>query len=262
MHRIRVIAIIIVAAMIGFYMRSEQVDAAGKPSGGLYPDLRTVVPQHVEIMNQQQHSYLRFSNGVANTGDGPLRLRPENHITDTSAVTNGIQEILDANGNKVYEQVVSQFAFHPAHNHWHIADVALFSVHAGSPTGPIVGSTSTKITSCLIDWYKLDDNAPRPERTYWDCYTSYQGISVGWVDQYHMSLEGQELDITAIPSGRYYFVSTANPLNHFLEKDYTNNTAWVGFDLVNDNKGNAKLTIVDHSPCSTPGLCGDTAPNR
>ena len=49
------------------------------------------------------------------------------------------------------------FAFHPAHNHWHIGDVALFEVRKGSPTGPIVGGNSIKTTFCLIDWYKLDD---------------------------------------------------------------------------------------------------------
>ena len=50
---------------------------AAKPSGGgLYPDLRTVVPLHLSIMNQQQHDILRFSNGIANTGTGPGRSAP------------------------------------------------------------------------------------------------------------------------------------------------------------------------------------------
>ena len=55
---------------------------AGKPGGGgasttLYPDLRTVVPAHLNFVNQQQNEYLRFSNGIANTGGGPWALRPE-----------------------------------------------------------------------------------------------------------------------------------------------------------------------------------------
>ena len=47
---------------------------AGKPpapSTALYPDLRTVVPTHLNFVNQQQNEYLRFSNGIANTGGGP-----------------------------------------------------------------------------------------------------------------------------------------------------------------------------------------------
>ena len=42
-----------------------------------------------KIMNQQQRDILRFSNGIANTGDGPWALRPDFQPT----VTNAIQEI-------------------------------------------------------------------------------------------------------------------------------------------------------------------------
>ena len=100
---------------------------------GLLPDLRTVVPAHMQIVNQQQRDLLRFSNGIANTGAGPLALRPET----VGLVTNGIQEIRDVNGNVVSERLASQYEFHPAHNHWHLGDVALFEVRRGSPTGPV-----------------------------------------------------------------------------------------------------------------------------
>jgi hypothetical protein len=62
--------------------------------------------------------------------------------------------------------------FHPAHNHWHIGDVALFEVRQGGPTGPIVGGNSIKTTFCLIDWYQLDGNSNTAERTFFDCETS------------------------------------------------------------------------------------------
>jgi hypothetical protein len=57
-------AVLIPAALSG---------AAPKPAPsdpGLLPDIRTVVPRHLGIQNQQQHDYLRFSNGIANTGAG------------------------------------------------------------------------------------------------------------------------------------------------------------------------------------------------
>jgi hypothetical protein len=88
------------------------------------------------------------------------------------------------------------------------------------------------------------------------------GISPGWVDQYHQSLEDQKLDITGAEPGRYYLVSTANYAGTYLEADYTNNTAWQGFDLTRDSKGNPKIALAGHSPCETPGLCGVGAPNR
>lgn len=229
------------------------------PTGpALYPDLRTVVPAHLQIVNQQQRTILRFSNGIANTGAGPWRLRPDFQPT----VTNAIQEILDANGNIVSESLVSTFEFHPAHNHWHIGDVALFEIRAGSPTGPIVGSNSIKVTFCLLDSYRLDGNSPTSQRGYWDCYTSYQGISAGWVDQYHQATEGQQLDLTGVAPGRYYLVSTSNPAKIFIETNLNNNTAWQSFDLSYDSTGNAKITLVDRSPCDSPRMCGEDIPNR
>jgi hypothetical protein len=136
-------------------------------------------------------------------------------------------------------------------------------VRKGSPTGPIVGGNSIKTTFCLIDWYKLDDNSPTAERVFFDCYTSFQGISTGWVDQYHQSTSGQQLDMTGVPEADdYYLVSTSNYAQVFTESDYTNNTAWVKFRLYKDSKGNRKIEVTGHSPCESPGMCGERSTNR
>ena len=228
--------------------------------GGLLPELRTVVPQHLQLVNDHQLEVLRFSNAFANIGQGPWRMSPVFPLVG-GGTQDAIQQILDSSGRVVCEKVVSQFVFHPEHNHWHINNVALFEVRAASPDGPLVGSRF-KVTFCLIDWYRLDDNSPTAERTYFDCNGAYQGISPGWADQYHQSTEGQQLDITSAPPGVYYLLSTVNFLGNFLEKDTSNNRAWVSFELTRDSSGNAKISIIGHSPCETPGLCGETGPNR
>ena len=243
----------------------------------LYPDLRTVVPTHLNLVNAHQQEILRFSNGIANTGGGPWALRPHPALGTAPTVT-AMQEIR-SNGSYykcgeqpkqvtecydvLAEYPTSVFAYHETHNHWHIDDVAVFEVRKGSPTGPIVGNNRIKTTFCLIDWYKLDDNSPTKERVFFDCYTSYQGISVGWVDQYHQSTDGQQVNLTGIPDADdYYLVSTTNADRVFLEQDYTNNTAWVRFRLSSDSKGNRKVTVLESSPCDTPGLCGENSTNR
>src|SRR5687767_15227836 len=123
---------------------------AGRGGGGtttdltaLYPDLRTVVPTHLNLVNQQQNEYLRFSNGIANTGAGPWALRPDPALSDASTEVSAVQEFRDSGAlykcgeqpkqvtscyNVVSEKVAGTFEFHPAHNHWHIGDVALFEV--------------------------------------------------------------------------------------------------------------------------------------
>jgi hypothetical protein len=266
-------ALIIVAAALAAGGGGRSTDL--KP---LYPDLRTVVPKHLNLVNEHQREILRFTNGIANTGGGPWALRPHPPVAQATDTVTAMQEIRSNNAyykcgeqpkqvtdcyTVLAEYPTSTFAFHPAHNHWHIGDVALFEVRKGSPNGPIVGSNSIKTTFCLIDWVKLDDNSPTTEKVFFDCYTSYQGISVGWVDQYHQSTDGQQVDLTGVPNATdYYLVSTANAEGVFLEQDYTNNQAWVKFTLSSDSKGNRKVTVTATSPCSSPGLCGEQPTNK
>jgi hypothetical protein len=248
------------------------------PPAGLLPDLQTVVPRHLQLVNQQQREFLRFANGIANTGAGTWALRPDPPVAEATTTTTAVQEFRDKNTfykcgeqpkqvtecyNVVSERPAGTFEFHPQHNHWHLGNVALFEVRKGSPTGPVVGGISVKTTFCLIDWYKLEGNSPTGDRIFFDCETSYQGITPGWVDQYHQSLDGQELDITGVPNATdYYLVSTANYAQTYVESNYTNNTAWVKFTLSGASGGNRKVTVTANSPCATPGLCGINAPNR
>lgn len=251
--------LIYVIISFGIVFGLSQLSTVNANEVGLYPDLQTVVPDHLQLVNAHQREILRFSNGIANTGDGDWRLRPDFQPTDTVA----IQEILDANGSIVDEQETSIYEFHPEHNHWHLADIALFEVRKDSPTGNVVGENSIKVTFCLIDWYKLVGNSPKTERTYFDCETSYQGISPGWVDQYHQATFGQQLDITGAEEGTYYLVSTSNPDGLYLESDYDNNTAWTEFVLTRDSKGNPKIEVTGHSECEQgSGMCGENSPNR
>ena len=269
-----------VTTIAAFFLTTSSLRAAkpGTASTGLLPDLRTVVPAHLNLVNEHQSEILRFANGIANTGPGPWAMRPDPPLSEATTVVSAVQEFRDSNAlykcgeqpkqvtacyNVVSEKVAGTFEFHPAHNHWHIGNVALFEVRKGSPTGPIVGGNSIKTTFCLIDWYKLDDNAPASERTFFDCYNSFQGIQSGWVDQYHQATVGQQVDLTGIPNADDYFlVSTANYAGTFTETDLTNNTAWVRFRLYQDSKGNRKVQVTGHSPCSSPGLCGERATNR
>jgi hypothetical protein len=250
------------------WLSATAIGGKTPPAGtALYPDLQTAVPHKFTVQNNQQHEYLRFANLIANTGKGDLRLHPESNVT--TGITTGWQDLLDAAGNVVSSQPVSEFVFHPAHNHWHITDVALFELRVardsgmGGNYGAVYANQSIKTTFCLIDWVKLEGNSPTGERKYWDCNPdALQGISAGWGDQYHHQLEGQELEFTGAKPGVYYLVSIANPDGTFFETNTTNNTAWTSVRITRDSQGNAKVTKVSNSPCSTPRMCGEDLPNR
>ena len=244
-------------------------------AAGRLPDIRTVVPQQLNLVNEHKREILRVSNLIANTGAGPWRLRPEFPLTATDTRQKAIQQVLDSensSGAVVCEEQVSDFVYHPTHRHWHTDGIALFEVRAGSPTGEVFvndrGSrNSIKTTFCLIDWVKLlgsSTSGKGTTRTYFDCFGPFHGVSVGWTDQYHHATDGQDLDITGVEHGKEYFlVSVTNADGVFFETDKTNNTAWQGFRVSRDSKGNPKITLTTHSACEPgTGLCGEQTANR
>jgi hypothetical protein len=228
-----------------------QVSAAVE---GLLPDLRTVVPQDLRrVVNARGREILRFTNSIANTGRGPFHVVPRYNARE--GTQDAIQWVFDASGTVVQRKVVSQYGYHSAHDHWHIAGVALYQVRSGSLTGPIVGNASKKTTFCLIDISRLAGFSNPAPQTYTECNAGAQGISRGWVDEYGYWLAGQGLDITGAPLGVYYLVSKANPAGKFIEARYSNNRAWVKFEIRRNALGHRTIRILGHSSC-TGGLCG------
>lgn len=283
--------VFVTLASLAVALAAVQVSfAGGKPPpapadpcpGGLEPNLQAIVPHHLQIQNTQQREYLRLDNGIANVGAGPWHLRPETAPSGDGGTTTAIQEIWSTAGGasdpasrRICSFRTTQFEFHPAHNHWHIGSVALFAVRRaaddgrGGSFGPVFRNDrdvaqSFKTTFCLIDWIKIEANSKTPERTFWACDRTapFQGVSVGWIDQYHHSLEGQEVDLTGAPVGVYYLTVHVNDDRVFVESNYTDNLSWVSFRLTRDSNGNPKIALVSHSPCSLPNMCGEALPNR
>ena len=245
--------------------------------GGRLPDIRTVVPQHLNFVNEHQREVLRFTNLIANTGDGPWRLRPDFPLAGSDETTpqRAFQQVLDSRdstGRVVCERLASEFTYHPTHRHWHSTGVALFEVRVGAPNGALFVNdrgdpTQVKTTFCLIDWVKLvgsSNSGKNTARTYFDCAGAYHGVSVDWADQYRHSVDDQDLDITGIKAGvPYFLVSTSNSGPNFLEKNYANNRAWQEFTVTRDSRGNPKLVLGGHSQCEKgTGLCGEQTANR
>ena len=72
-------------------------DAGSTDLRAHYPDLRTVVPSHLQLVNEHQRETLRFSNGIANTGPGPWAMRPDPPVADATLTTTAVQEIRSSN---------------------------------------------------------------------------------------------------------------------------------------------------------------------
>ena len=229
---------------------------AGDP---LYPDIVEQI-SHIQIQNEHKREMLRFSTIHINVGDGPLQIRGGGQVASCTIdgvsypqCTIATQEILDSSGNIVQTNPAGTALFHPQHNHWHQNAVVNYELRPGSLEGKAI-ATGQKVTFCMVDNDKTDLIQKHNKRTYFECNSELQGISVGWSDSYHQSTQGQELDITGAPEGVYYLTHYADPDNHWLETNENNNFAWVKL-LLSRQGANPKMTILDRSPCSG-AACG------
>jgi hypothetical protein len=213
-----------------------------------YPDLITRPPYSIRLVTGKAAGTARrlfFANTIGNIGDGPLELRAENDAT--TGLTNAYQEIYTHTGplgskgsgqiTMVSSSLVGIFVFHPAHNHWHMADFARYELRMINPdgsTGPVVASTD-KFSFCMIDTDILDTSLVHYNMglTHSCGQTARQGLRVGRGDTYSASLPDQFVDITTVPDGTYRLVSVADPNTpehpngQMIELNDHNNTAWV-----------------------------------
>jgi hypothetical protein len=268
--------------------RVEALIREGLLDAAWLPDIRATALTHLQIQNAKQRELLRFSNAIANTGEGTWQVRRGSLISDPEQIADAVslgldpgqlaataQELLAADG--AIAAVVADAAlseFHPEHKHFHIGETAEFGVERFDSTSqrwdPITGLEVVKTTFCLIDVNQIQQvsatdpdhydiiKSPANANLYNDCFADLQGIQAGWIDRYNHSLPGQQVDITDLPAGTYRITSTVNPAGWFLESDYSNNTGWTGFELSRDSNGNAKLTTI---PGAFGGIWFDSSSN-
>ncbi len=236
----------------------------------LYPDVVEEIPSHLQIQNDHQREWLRFNTTHINLGKGNLQIRGGGQVapctidgTVYDQCTIATQEILDANGNVVLTHPAGVAFFHPEHNHWHQSAVASFKIMKSDPRTGTEVATGVKITFCFVD-VKFTGVTGKEKRatprTYFECNGDFQGLSVGWGDEYHQSTPLQELEVTGLAEEDYYLTHEADPENHWLEgpdsssPGENNNFAWVKFHL-SRRGANPEITTLGHSPC-TGAACG------
>ncbi len=223
------------------------VASAGDDDTVHFPDLRTLTPSDIKFQRIRTtgQKLIRLSNTAANLGQGRFELRPENDAA--SGTTVAYQRLYshhaDGSWYLVSEQAIGTFDFHVLHGHWHFNNFALYelrNITADGQIGDQVLASSDKVTFCIIDTGLVDGSLEHSSsQTYTSCGQSViQGLSVGWGDTYTWNLSGQSIDVTNVPPGDYWLVSTVDPDNIVLEGGgaaESNNTAAVKVRLRPNN---------------------------
>lgn len=213
----------------------EVPEPAEPPAPGaadeLLPDLVPLPPTnlYLEVTDAGRH-LLRFEQGIANAGRGPLRVQGVLR-SGNGEVADGVQEILDTAGRVARTVPAASVRFHPHHKHWHADEVAAYELRRDSPWGAVAASNG-KVSYCFVDNEPLAGySGPERPAQFLNCKTSVMGLTEGWVDVYTADLYDQWVDVTGLPDGIYYLVVTVDPGQTYVDATRENNTAWVKVEL-------------------------------
>lgn len=173
---------------------------------------------------------LRFATSTANLG-GLL------HITagpvGSAESEQSVQQRLYGDG-VVLIQDAGSFVYHPEHHHFHVGEFVRYELLSSDQSEVL--RTSEKVSFCLTDVLAADpperpDGALFLDLKPFDCGVTEQGINSGFADYYGSELPDQWLDVTGLPSGRYWVRFTVDPQQRLLESDRSNNVATFEVEL-------------------------------
>jgi Tol biopolymer transport system component len=197
----------------------------------LYPNLVQRPPSGLTVTRQGSRWLLGFTSMVDNRGPGLLRVRANR--PPHSRVMPARQLLQVAGGwTRVVEQAGElDFANAWPHFHWHLLGFDRYELRHAGDFDLVV--RDHKEGFCLSDDYGAAQGVPhgpprfrdsceqhRPEARYVE-----EGASPGYTDRYPAFYEGQSLNVTALPAGRYWLVHRANSDFHLRELRYGDDAA-------------------------------------
>jgi hypothetical protein len=220
----------------------------------LLPDLVQSPPRALEVYPAGVTWRLAFLSAVENDGRGPMLLvgsRP-----DQSDLAMSVEQLVRRSDGTTSTYPVDgeiRFVQSETHRHWHFLDFERYDILTAD--GDTVGRDE-KTGFCLGDRYNASRSVRlpgEPEQPVWtqECGRGQperlvvrEGISPGYGDDYVPRLEGQSIDITGIPAGRYVLRHRVNVDRALRESDYGDNSADVPFDLTWSESGTPTVIAV------------------
>jgi hypothetical protein len=212
------------------------------------PDLDQAPPFAVSVVPRRGRLLLVFGSAVDNVGPGEL-------IVAGRRVGNEMRTWQVVGRRRFPLPVRLRYVRSETHEHWHLPGFERYELRRLD--GTFVGR-DRKTGFCLRDAYETRALNRRPVWTSEclrgrpDARSIREGISPGFGDDYVPQKEGQSIDVTRVPPGRYVLVHRANPDRVLRERSYANNAASVLIAL-----GGHRVTVLRSCPDSA--RCGTGA---
>jgi hypothetical protein len=206
------------------------------------PDLEQEPPSGLIVtdgaLDGQPGTYrLGFRSAVRNVGRGPLIISAHrrSRATPTMAATQLVRDT-DGTVRRLRGAGRVRYVVSPTHRHWHLLTFDRYTLRRVG--GSRVVRRDRKTGFCLGDRYRMPGPMSSPPAFTSSCGLRQpgrlrvtEGISVGYGDDYAATLEGQYVDLTGLPRGRYRLTHEVNPHRRLAELSYDNNRSSVLLSL-------------------------------
>jgi len=227
---------------------------SGETSPELLPDLVQSPPRALTVYRSGDTWRLAFLSAVENAGRGPMLLEGRRADEQSPAMT--VTQLVRRTDGSTAEYPVAgtiRFVRSETHRHWHFLDFERYELLtlSGQPLG-----RDQKTGFCLGDRYDAAASVELPGEPAQPVWTQEcgrgqperllvrEGISPGFGDDYVPRLEGQWIDITHVPAGRYVLRHRVNAARVLRESDYGDNSASVTFELRWSEAGTPRIAAV------------------
>jgi Lysyl oxidase len=227
---------------------------SGAGPAELLPDLVQSPPRALSVYRDGDAWRLTFLSAVENDGAGPMLLEGRRTGENTPAM-DVTQIVRRTDGSSATSHIVGEMRFvqSETHRHWHFLDFERYELL--TPEGKLLGR-DRKTGFCLGDRYDAQASVRLPGEPAQPVWTQEcgrgqperllvrEGISPGFGDDYVPRLEGQWIDITGLPPGRYVLRHRVNFGRALRERSYEDNSASVAFDLRWSSSGTPRIGAV------------------
>ncbi len=227
------VAVVAVVAVVA----GSPAALGGPGAAPVLPDLDQEAPSVIgydEVgVDPRRKLLLTFKSAVFNRGPGAMVVRGHRATTAEEMQVDQLLGLRDGSTLVVGRIGTLRYVSSEDHSHWHLLDFERYELRSAERFRPILADRKTGF--CLGDRYRPAGAFPgRPNPPPWarSCNKDRpaslvvnEGISVGYGDDYAPRLEGQHLDITDVPNGRYVLVHRVNVDRRMREASYSNNAA-------------------------------------
>lgn len=223
----------------------------------LLPDFDQQQPTDLQVRRTGRRFLLWFTSAADNVGLGPFIVTGRRTSGGAMEAT---QRVRIGDGSlRTYPDVgVWRYNATADHSHWHLVAFQRYELRRGD--GSII-VRDRKSGFCIGDRYgvapgRVANRRARPVfRGLCNLYRPGAdavdaGTSVGFSDRYHSRLDGQNVDVTDVPSGRYVLVNRANPSMVIREARYENNAAAVAIRLTRRGRKLPRVKLLATCPDS------------